>query len=84
MVGSKHFIRSGMGSLDNIMALKNHQGFKYVHDSRFPGQSKDKVFVFKMFVDLAGSGLDLVKRMQYGGDMENSWIMFDHVKRLRY
>ena len=39
--------------------------------------------MFKMFVDLAGSEVDLVKRMQYGGDMENSWIMFDHVKRLR-
>jgi hypothetical protein len=83
VAGSKRFIRSGMGSLDSIMALKNHSGFKYVHDSRFPGQSKDKVFVFKMSVDLAGSGVDLVKRMQCGGDMENSWIMFDHVKRLQ-
>ena len=32
-----------------------------------------------------GSGVELVKRMQVGrgGDMENSWIMFDHVKRVR-
>ena len=29
--------------------------------------------------------MELVKRMQVGrgGDMENSWIMFDHVKRVR-
>ena len=81
--GSKRFVRSGMGTMDSIMALKDHSGFKYVHDSRFPGQSKDKVFVFKMSVDLPGSGVDLVKRMQVGGDMENSWIMFDHVKRLK-
>jgi hypothetical protein len=65
------------------MALKDHSGFKYVHGSRFPGQFKDKIFVFKMSVDLPGSGVDLVKRMQVGGDMENSWIMFDHVKRLK-
>jgi hypothetical protein len=32
-----------------------------------------------MSVDLPGSGVELVKRMQVGGDMENSWIMFDHV-----
>ena len=35
-----------------------------------------------MFVDLVGSGIDLVKRMQSGGDMEISWIVFDHVKQL--
>jgi hypothetical protein len=56
VAGFKHFIRSGMGSLDSIMALKNHYEFQYVYDSRFPRQSKDKVFVFKMYVDLAGSG----------------------------
>ena len=58
--------------MDSIMALKDHSGFKYVHDSRFPGQFKDKVFVFKMSVDIPGGGVDLVKRMQVGGDMENS------------
>ena len=49
----------------------------------FLRQSKDKVFVFKMHVDLAGSGVDLVKHMQCGGNMENLWVMFDHVKILR-
>jgi hypothetical protein len=81
--GSKHFLRSGMGTMDSIMALKDHYAFKFVHGSRFPGQSEDKVFVFKMSVDLPGSGVELVKRMQVGGDMETSWIMFDHVKRLK-
>ena len=38
-----------------------HYAFKFVHGSRFPGQSKDKVFVFKMFVDLPSSGVKLVK-----------------------
>ena len=30
------------------------------------------MFVLKMFVDLSGSSMELVKRMQVGGDMENS------------
>ena len=30
----------------------------------------------------AGSGVDLVRRMQPGGDLELAWIMFDHVKRV--
>jgi hypothetical protein len=65
--GSKRFLRSGMGTMDSIMALKDHYIFKFVHGSRFLRQSKDKVFVFKMFVNLPGSDVELVKRMQVGG-----------------
>jgi hypothetical protein len=61
--GSRRFVRSGMSTMDSMMALKDHSGFKYVHGSRYLGQSKDKVFVFKILVDLLGSGIDLVKRM---------------------
>ena len=61
--GSKRFVRSGMGMMDSIMALKDHSDFKYVHDSRLPGQSKDKVFFLKMSVDLLRSGVDFVKRI---------------------
>ena len=43
----------------------------------------DKVFVFKMSEVGLESGVNMVKRMQSGGDLENSWIMFDHVKRVR-
>ena len=81
--GSKRFVRSRMGTMDSIMALNDHSGFKYVYDSRLPGQSKYKVFVFKMSVDLPGSGVNLVKRMQVGGDMEKLWIVFDHIKCLK-
>ena len=63
--------------------LKDYSSFKYGHGSRFPGQSKDKIFVFILSVDLPGSGVDLVKPMQVGGDVEISWIRFDHVKRLK-
>jgi hypothetical protein len=30
-----------------------------------------------------GSGVDLVKRTQPGGDLKDAWIMFDHVKRIK-
>ena len=70
--GSKHFLRSGIGTIDSIMALKDHSAFKFVHGSRFPRQSKDKVFILKMFVDLLSSSVELVKKMQVRGDMENS------------
>ena len=79
--GSKRFVRSGMETIDSIMAFKDHSTFKFVHGNWFRGQSKDIVFVFKMSVDLPGSGMELVKRIQVGGgDIRNSWIMFDHVK----
>jgi len=52
-----------MGSMDSMMELKDHSIIKYVEDSRFLGQSKDEVIVFKMFMGLVGSGVDLVKCM---------------------
>jgi hypothetical protein len=30
-----------------------------------------------------GSGVDLVRRMQPGGDLENAWMMSDHVNRVK-
>ena len=37
----------------------------------------------KVCVDLLGSDVELVKMIQISGDMEKSWIMFDHVKRVK-
>jgi hypothetical protein len=68
---------------DSIMAMKTYTTIEYVHGNVFPGQGKDKVYVFKMLVDGPGSGVDLIKRMQPGGDLENAWLMFDHVKRVK-
>lgn len=69
--------------MDNIMVLKDHLDFKYVHSNIFLGQSKGKEYVFKLSVHSLGSGVDFVKHMQVGEDMENSWIIFDHVKHLK-
>lgn len=37
VLGSKHFVLSGMGTTDSIMTIKkNHYIFKYAHGSMFP------------------------------------------------
>ena len=37
---SKQFVRSGMGTMDSIMALKDHSSLKFVYGSHFLGQSE--------------------------------------------
>jgi hypothetical protein len=37
------------------------------------------MFLFKMSMHENGSGYDLIKQMQLGGDFQTIWIMFDHV-----
>jgi len=73
------------GVMDNITKLRGVRNWPYVQENKFPGQGSevDKVFVFKMSKVGLGSGDDLVKRMQAGGDLENTWFMFDHVKRVQ-
>ena len=73
------------GVMDAITKLRGLSLWAYVQENKFPGQGKDldKVFLFKMSEVGPGSGVDLVSRMQPGGDLENAWVMFDHVKRVR-
>ena len=73
------------GVIDNIMTMKRESKFEFIHDSVFPGQGKEKVYVFKMLTEGPESGVDLIRRMQVlGGDLQNAWMMFDHVKRVKY
>jgi hypothetical protein len=65
------------------MAMKRLSTIEYIHGNIFPSQGKDKVYVFKMLIDGFGSGVDIDKRMQPRGDLENAWLMFDHVKRVK-
>jgi hypothetical protein len=52
----------------------------------FPSQGfdSDKVFLFKMLKVGPGSSVDLVKWMQWGGDLQDAWIMFNHVKPIKH
>jgi len=70
--GLQHFMCSIMVLGFRVMTLKYHYAFQFVHGRWFKGQSKDKVFVFKMFVDLPSIGVELVKRVQVGG---RTWII---------
>ncbi len=40
------------------------------------------MFIFKMSINVVGSGMSLVTQMQLVGDLQNVWIMFDHVKHV--
>lgn len=79
----RYFRRYGV--MDSIALLRGSSNWNFVQKNMFPGQGEDtdKVFLFKMSEVGPGSGVDLVKRMQVGGDLENAWIMFDHVKRVK-
>ena len=49
------------GVIDNIMTMRKHSKFEFIHDSVFPGQGKEKVYIFKMLTEGPRSGVDLVK-----------------------
>jgi hypothetical protein len=72
VAGSKRFIRRRMGSKNSIMVFKNHIGFKYLCDN---WQSKDKVFVLKLSMDLVESGLDQLSACR----VIKIWNIVDHV-----
>jgi hypothetical protein len=65
------------------MAMQRYTTIEYIHSNVFLDQGKDKVYVFKMLVDGPENGVDLVKHMQPGRDLENAWLMFDHVKQVQ-
>jgi hypothetical protein len=73
------------GVMDSITKIKGYSNWPYVQKNMFPGQvsNSDKVFLFKMSEVGPGSGVDLIRRMQPGGDLQDAWIMFDHVKRIK-
>ena len=73
------------GVMDSITKLRGSSNWAFVQENKFPGQGSDsdKVFVFKMSEVGPGSGVDLVKQMQAGSDLQDAWVMFDHVKRVR-
>jgi hypothetical protein len=73
------------GVMDGIATLRGCSHWAYVQENKFLGQgsNSDKVFVFKMSEVGPGSGVHLVNRMQPGGDLEQAWIIFDHVKRIK-
>ena len=65
----KHVGRNN--SMDGICQMKGCTTWPFVQRNMFPGQGADddKVFVFKMSEVGPASGVDLVTRMQPGGDL---------------
>ena len=72
------------GYVDNILKLKRGSRYDFIHGSCFPGQGSNLAYIFKMSTVGPGSGVDLVRRMQKGGNLQSEFIIFDHVKRVLF
>ena len=70
--------------VNNILKLKRGSRYDFIHDSCFPGQGSNLAYFFKMSTVRPGSGVDLVRGMQKGGNLQSKFIMFDHVKRVPF
>jgi hypothetical protein len=72
--------------MDGIAMLRGCSHWAYIQENKFLGQGSDsdKVFVFKMSEVGPGSGAHLVKQMQPGWNLEDAWIIFDHVKHVKH
>jgi hypothetical protein len=71
-------------SLDYILNLKTLFSYNYIHDNCFLGQqTRQKVYLFKIFVNGTTSEFDLVQQMQPDDDLQNAWMMLDHVKHVQ-
>ena len=70
--------------MDGIRQMRGCTTWPFVQRNILLGQGVDnnKVFVFKMIEVGPASGVDLVTRMQPGGNLQDSWLMFNHVKRM--
>jgi len=49
----------GVGNINRILAMKKQAKIEYIHDSMFPSQGQEKVYMFKMLVDGPRSDVDL-------------------------
>ena len=70
--------------MDGIRQMRGCTTWPFVQQNMFPrqGAKDDKVFIFKMNEVGPASGVDLVTRMQPREDLQDSWLMFDHIKRV--
>ncbi len=69
--------------IDSILELKSKSRYDYIQEYYLLGQVfGQKVFIFQMSINGVGSGMNFVTRMQFARDLQNAWIMFDHVKHV--
>jgi hypothetical protein len=73
-----------MCSTNSILTSKAFSPYDYIQDNCVLGQQiGQKVYHFKLLVEGDNCGIHLTRQMQLGGDLENTWMMFDHVKRVQ-
>ena len=82
-ISSEPAIDCERGSIDKIDLLKSECPYPYIQSNVFSGQGNEQAYLFKMSEEGPSSSVDLVKRMQPGGDLQNSWIEFDYFERVK-
>jgi hypothetical protein len=68
-----------------ILELKAKTVMPFVQSVLFLGQSlasNERPHIFKMSTSGLGSGIDLIRRMQPGGNLEHSWVLSDVMHRM--
>ena len=71
--------------IDGFNALRSTSYWPFIQMNCYcgKGDEEDKVSIFKMFEIGPAFRVDLVKWMQLHNDLQDSWIIFDHVKRVK-
>ncbi len=83
IVSPKHRLGK-LNPIDCILKLKALFGYNYIQDNFFPNQqARQKVYLFKVFIDGTTSKFDLVRQMQPNDNLQNAWMMFNHVTRVQ-
>ncbi len=80
-----------LGICNLIVSPKHHLGklkalfgYNYIQDNCFPNQqARQKVYLLKVFIDGTTSKFDLVRQMQLNDDLQNAWMMFNHVTHVQ-
>jgi hypothetical protein len=84
LIASLKHCHGNLGSIDCILKLKALFSYNYIQNNCFFSQLVgQKVYLFKIFVDGVVFKFDLVWQTQPGDDMQNAWMMFNHVKRVQ-
>ena len=75
-------VEADLGLDDDVERLRIECPYSFIQQCDIVDDRTERTYLFKMSEDGSGCGVDLVRRMQPGGDLTSCWIMFDHIKRV--
>ena len=84
LLRSVRILKEPKSEFEMLMHIQRHSLFPCIQRYRLPGQGSksDRAFILKMTEKGDGSGVDILRRMQKGGPLEGTWVMFDVMHRI--